>query len=441
MSIVRPFAALRPKENLASRIAAVPYDVVNTAEARALAFDPLSFLHVSRAEIDLPDDTDPYADAVYAQAVKALSALRASSLEQEARPALYVYRLRMGSHEQTGVAACFSVDEYRRNLVKKHEKTRPDKENDRTRHIVETRAQSGPVLLTYQRDASIDRLVARVADGAPIDSFTAADGVTHTIWRAELAAGEELVEAFARVPALYIADGHHRAASAARADEHLAAGRAQAAGHAGGADARDLETKEASWFLGVAFPDSEMQILPYHRVVKDLVGRTPDVFLDELRARLPVETGGPDAARKGRCGMYLAGRWYALDARHAAGRRSGGVARRAAAAGRRPRPALGDRRSTHRQADRLRRRHPWPGRADAARGHRRGRSGLRPVSDDGGRTDRDCRRGRNHAPEVHLVRAEAAGWVADALHLTATSDQRPKTKDQRPETKDQDRRR
>ena len=151
MADVRPFAALRPRADLAPRVAAVPYDVVNADEARALATDALSFLHVSRAEIDLSPDTDPYADAVYAQAVKAQAALRASSLEVESQPAIYLYRLTMGGHVQTGVAAAYSVDEYRRDLVKKHEKTRPDKENDRTRHIIETRAQSGPVLLTYRR--------------------------------------------------------------------------------------------------------------------------------------------------------------------------------------------------------------------------------------------------------------------------------------------------
>jgi uncharacterized protein (DUF1015 family) len=311
MSLVRPFAALRPRNDLAARIAAVPYDVVNAAEARALASDSLNFLHVSRAEIDLPAATDPYADAVYAQAVKAFGQLRDTALEQEARPAVYIYRLRMGAHEQTGVAGCFSVDEYRRDRIKKHEKTRPDKENDRTRHIIETRAQSGPVMLTYRRSGAIDAAVTRAAAGSPLYSFTAADGIAHTIWRAEPGEAEAIVRGFAEVPALYIADGHHRAASAARADDNLAAGRVQAAGHGGGASVGDAN-REAAWFLGVAFPDQEMQILPYHRVVKDLVGRTPDMFLAELSARLPVVAGGPDVARKGQCAMYLGGQWYTL---------------------------------------------------------------------------------------------------------------------------------
>jgi uncharacterized protein (DUF1015 family) len=288
MADVRPFAALRPRAGLAPRVAAVPYDVVNAEEARALAGDALSFLHVSRAEIDLPPSTDPYADAVYAKAVQAQAALRESALEIESRPAVYLYRLTMGGHVQTGVAAAFSVDEYRRDLVKKHEKTRPDKENDRTRHIIETRAQSGPVLLTYRRHAGVDAAVATGLAAAPLYEFTAADGITHAIWRTEPAVGEAILRAFRDVPALYIADGHHRAASAARADERL-------------------KTEESGAFLAVAFPDGGMQILPYHRVIKDLNGLTPDAFLADVASRVAVRPGGPEVAGKGECAMYLRG--------------------------------------------------------------------------------------------------------------------------------------
>jgi uncharacterized protein (DUF1015 family) len=297
MAVVRPFTALRPRSGLAARIAAVPYDVVSAEEARALATDPLSFLHVSRAEIDLPLATDPYADAVYARAVENFGALQREGLEREAHPAVYVYRLKMGAHVQTGVAACFSVDEYKRDLIRKHEKTRPDKENDRTRHIVETRAQSGPVLLTYRREAAVDAAVAQGMAGELLYGFTAADGIEHTIWRASDAAGEAIVGAFAAVPALYIADGHHRAASAARAFDHLN----------GGADG------EAAWFLAVAFSDAAMQILPYHRLVKDLGGRTPEAFLADVADHVPIGPGAPDATRRGVCAMYLAGRWHALE--------------------------------------------------------------------------------------------------------------------------------
>ena len=183
----------------------------------------------------------------------------------------------MGGHVQTGVAAAFSVDEYRRDLVKKHEKTRPDKENDRTRHIIETRAQSGPVLLTYGAHAAVDAAVAAGLEAAPLYEFTAPDGIGHAIWRTEPAVGEAIVQAFRDVPALYIADGHHRAASAARADERL-------------------KTGESGGFLGVAFPDTGMQILPYHRAIKDLNGRTPDAFLAEVAF---AGGGAPRRARGG----------------------------------------------------------------------------------------------------------------------------------------------
>jgi uncharacterized protein (DUF1015 family) len=345
MAVVRPFAALRPRPELASRIASVPYDVVNTDEARALAADPLSFLHVSRAEIDLPADTNPYTDAVYARAAANFDMLKQSSLVEELRPAVYLYRLRMGRHEQTGVAACFSIDEYQRDLIKKHEKTRPDKENDRTRHIIETRAQSGPVLLTHRQDATIDRAVSQGTTSAPLYDFTAPDGVQHTVWRTEPDVGHAIVSAFGDVPALYIADGHHRAASAARADAHFAllsqeqgqhqsrpvpstsgASRASVSNAGSGAGAgagangfaaasalSPAQQPEHAWFLAVAFPDRQMQILPYQRAVKDLAGQTPDAFLAALRTKFPVEAAGvATPRRKGECAMYLGGNWYTL---------------------------------------------------------------------------------------------------------------------------------
>lgn len=297
MAVVRPFSALRPRPELAARVAAVPYDVVNTAEARALAQDALSFLHVSRAEIDLPPDTSPYADEVYEKAVSNFSQLTREALVEEASPAVYLYRLRMGSHEQLGVAACYSVDEYRRDLIKKHENTRPQKENDRTRHIIQTRAQSGPVLLTYPAHEGVSRAVSQGATGEPLYDFTAADGIQHTIWRTEPAVGEAIVAAFADVPALYIADGHHRAASAARANEYFAAQSAP---------------PEHEWFLAVAFPETQMQILPYHRVVKDFGGRDPEDLLAGLMKSFPVERSEGDVKRKGECAMYLNGEWYTV---------------------------------------------------------------------------------------------------------------------------------
>jgi len=303
MATLHPFRALRPTPDHASAVAAVPYDVVSTAEARALAADePLSFLRVSRAEIELPIDQDPYADAVYAAAVRQFARLRvAAPLVEEASASVYVYRLRMGSHEQSGVAACFSVDEYEADVIRKHERTRKDKEDDRTRHIIELRAQTGPVFLTYPAAADVDQAVARTVSDPPLFDFTAIDGVRHTIWRVKDALAETLVAAFAKIPLLYIADGHHRAASAMRARQALR-------DRTTGTGAMDADT-----FLAVAFPDDQTQILPYHRVVKDLAGLTPSALLAALVERGVAVTPGTDTpGGPGEVAMYLAGRWYTL---------------------------------------------------------------------------------------------------------------------------------
>src|SRR6266545_576665 len=223
MAFIAPLRALRPTPASAPRVAAVPYDVVNAQEAHALANgNPLSFLHVSRAEIDLPPNTDPYSDAVYRKAVDNFAALKTQApLVDEEAPSLYVYRLEMGRHVQTGIAGTLSIDEYDRGVIKKHEHTRRDKENDRTRHMIELRAQTGPVFLTYRAASAVDRIVARVSGQQPLFDFTAPDGVQHTIWRVDAAGTKDLVLAFDAIPLLYIADGHHRAASAARARQQL----------------------------------------------------------------------------------------------------------------------------------------------------------------------------------------------------------------------------
>jgi uncharacterized protein (DUF1015 family) len=281
----------------------VPYDVVNAEEARALAEgNRLSFLHVTRSEIDLPPATDPYSDAVYARARENFESLRREApLAVESEPSVYLYRLRMGAHEQVGVAGAWSVDEYEDDRIKKHEKTRRDKEDDRTRHICELRAQTGVVFLTYRSSGAIDAVAARIAREAPLFDFTAKDGVAHTVWRADAAERDELVKAFAAVPDLYIADGHHRAASAWRARTELAAGRAS---HPGAPDAGSFDT-----FLAVAFPDDQMQVLPYHRVVKDLNGRDPGALRSEIESRFRAVDGPPQPVEKGHVGLYLGGRW------------------------------------------------------------------------------------------------------------------------------------
>jgi len=300
MAVIRPFRALRPAREAAAAVSSVPYDVVNTEEARQLASsNPLSFLHVTRSEIDLPSGTDPYAAAVYERAKQNLAALGAQApLIEEDEPSLYFYRLRMGGHEQTGIAACFSVDEYEHGVIKKHERTRRDKEDDRTRHIIELRAQTGVVFLTYQASEAVDRLCRAVTSDAPIYDFRAQDGVHHTIWRVQPRESTQLVDAFAQIRALYIADGHHRAASAARARAELR----------GRGDAGESDT-----FIAVAFPDDQMNILPYNRTVKDLAGRSASAFLDAVRAVVPVTDGRATPRGKGEVAMYLDGKWHALD--------------------------------------------------------------------------------------------------------------------------------
>jgi uncharacterized protein (DUF1015 family) len=304
MASIQPFRALRPTPDKAAAVSSVPYDVVTTAEARQLADgNPLSFLHVTRSEIDLPPGTNPYAPEVYEKARSNFAALRdRASLVIDETPALYFYRLRMGGHEQTGIAGCFSIDEYESDIIKKHERTRRDKEDDRTRHIVSLRAQTGVVFLTYRADRTVDSLARQVSAGEPLYDFTAPDGVRHTIWRAGLDHTESLVGAFNAIPALYIADGHHRAASAARAREALA-GRPGATSDEAGAAA----------FIAVAFPDDQVQILPYNRTIADLGGRTARQFLGALRAQFRVSDGAPTPERQGEVSMYLDGRWYAID--------------------------------------------------------------------------------------------------------------------------------
>jgi uncharacterized protein (DUF1015 family) len=301
MAALVPFRALRPAPAAAARVAAVPYDVVNTEEAQALAAgNPLSFLHVSRAEIDLPRDANPYSDVVYAKAQANLQRLKTDApLVMEDAPSLYVYRLRMGAVSQTGVAACYSLDEYERDVIKKHERTRRDKEDDRTRHVLDLRAQTGPVFLIHRGVAAIDQVVEHAAAARPpLYDFTATDGVQHTMWRVDSRDESTLVEAFGTVPALYIADGHHRAASAARARQQL----------------RGASGTPGEWdtFLAVAFPAAQVQVLPYNRVVKDLATLTPETLLQALQQRFTVKDGSPTPVQRGDVEMFLDGRWHTI---------------------------------------------------------------------------------------------------------------------------------
>ena len=316
MAVIHPFHGLRPVPEAAARVAAVPYDVVSADEARALAAgNASSFLHVSRAEIDLPPDTDPYSDAVYDKAADNFRTLtRATPFVREAEPSLYVYRLSTSDHTQTGLAACCTLDEYDRNLIKKHEHTRRDKENDRTRHMLSLGAQTGTVFLTYRSSADIDALLDRACTDEPVSDFTAADDVRHTVWRVAPAVCEPVVKSFGRVPALYIADGHHRVASAARARTQLMRARQPSNGDS----AAGYDT-----FLAVTFPDTQVRILPYHRTVRDLAGLTESEFLAQLRMRYALCAGDAVPRRQGEVSMYLGGVWHTLMLARSEPRRDG----------------------------------------------------------------------------------------------------------------------
>ena len=280
----------------------MPYDVVNAAEAAALAKGkPRSLMHVDRAEIDLPAGTNPYSDAVYAKARENFLGLqRDGSLVREEGPSIYVYEQQMGAHRQRGLVALCHVDDYDAELIKKHEKTRPDKEDDRTKLIDTLGANTGPVFLTYRDEPPVTALVNAKVKEAPAHDFTAPDGIRHTAWR--VAGGEAWIKAFGRVPLTYIADGHHRAASAARVARLR---RAQNPNHTGAED--------YNWFLCVLFPASELKILPYNRLVLDLNGLAPAEFLARAKAAFGLEEqAAPTPTAVGQVSMYLGGKWYGL---------------------------------------------------------------------------------------------------------------------------------
>jgi len=301
MATVLPFAALRPRPELASRICELPYDVMSTEEARALASgNPLSFLRVSKPEIELPPGTDPYAASVYELGAMNLRKLIDSgSLVQDSRPCFYLYRQIMGRHSQVGVVGVASCQEYLEGKIKKHELTRIDKEEDRVRHIDVLNAQTGPVFLAYREQPEIEHLVSRAMTRAPDIDFVAVDGVRHTSWTIATDAEIAVIrDAFATVPALYIADGHHRSAAAARVyTARKGAG-------------------QSAFFLSVIFPQGQLQILPYHRVLKDLAGQSPAELLNRIAAVADIDdTETAEPRRPGEMGMYLQGKWRRLRVR------------------------------------------------------------------------------------------------------------------------------
>ena len=313
---LNPFRAVRPPPDLAPQVASVPYDVVNRGEAAELARgNPHSFLHVGRSDIDLPEDLDPYDARIYRRAREALDELLArGTLLRDPEPRLFVYRQIMDGRPQTGVVGCVHVDDYEHDVIRKHEKTRQDKEDDRTRHVLTLNANAEPVFLTYRGRVEIDRMVEAITPTAPLYDFTALDGVRHTVWR--VPDSWALARTFDPVPLAYVADGHHRSASAWRAGKELRAGNPSHRGD-----------EEYNWFLAVLFPSDQLRILPYNRVVRDLNGQTPARVLERLGGlgKLSPATD-PVPERSGVFGVFLDGRWQRLELNPAAIDRSDPIA-------------------------------------------------------------------------------------------------------------------
>lgn len=301
---IQPFKGLVPQPQYIEEVAAVPYDVVDTAEAAALASDkPNNLLHVDRAEIGLPPETDPYSDQVYARAVETFQRLQSEGiLAREKEPAIYLYRQVMDGHSQTGLVAACHIDDYQNDIIRKHEKTRKVKEDDRTRLVNELSANTGPIFLTYRDRDEINQRVAEITTNeTPLFDFTADDGVQHVFWRVT----EDLETwkgYFDQVPLSYVADGHHRSASAYRVGSER---RAANPNHDG--------SEDYNWFLGVLFPGSELKILPYNRAVADLNGLTPAQVLEKIGKEFTVvEAASPSPEKPGSVHMYLDGKWYAI---------------------------------------------------------------------------------------------------------------------------------
>lgn len=307
MTLIRPFTGLRPTQEHAEGVVAPPYDVLNTEEARARAEGrPYSFLHISKPEIDLAVGTDPFSAEVYAKGAENLQGqLDKGILQQDSQACYYLYRLIMGEHSQTGLVAVASVSDYESNRIRKHEFTRPDKEDDRVRQVDALNAQTGPVFLTYRHDDVVDALVNEVCAGTPEYDLTADDGVKHTLWAVkDQGLINKLTQRFDAMDCLYIADGHHRSAAASR----VAAMRKENNSSHNGDEAYN-------YFLTVIFPDNQMKILDYNRVVKDLNGRDKEAFLQAVANNFSVEqqASAVKPVKVGEFGMYLDGQWYRLN--------------------------------------------------------------------------------------------------------------------------------
>lgn len=309
MAIVKPFRAVRPNTELVHKVAALPYDVYNRAEAREAALkEPMSFLNIDRPETQFPVDYDMYATEVYEKAALMLKEQKEQGIYvQESVPCFYLYELTMEGRSQTGLVACASIDDYLNQVIKKHENTREEKEQDRIRHVDTCSTQTGPIFLAYRRDEAVETVVAEEKAKAPVYDFTSEDGIGHRVWIvSDKAAVEKIAEAFANIQQIYIADGHHRAASAVK----VGIKRREEAGTYTGEE-------EFNFFLSVLFPENELKILPYYRVVKDLNGNNEEEFIAKISEKFTVELCdapvGPEV--KGQFGMFLADKWYRLTAK------------------------------------------------------------------------------------------------------------------------------
>lgn len=312
MAFVKPFVAVRPEAKLASRVAALPYDVYNRKEAKEVALrDPLSFLNIDRAESNLPDSVDTYDAQVYAKAKELLDARIADgTYVTDNSRCYYVYELIMDGRSQTGIVACASIDDYVNGVIKKHENTREEKEQDRIRHVDTCNAQTGPIFLAYPSNAVISDIMNAYKKTTPLYAFTADDGITHNVWRiADKKDVSAIQEAFEGIQSIYIADGHHRAASAVKVGLKR---RSENPGYDG--------TEEFNFFLSVLFPEDQLMIMPYNRVVKDLNGMSKEEFLTAIAGNFSVRELGTEPfqpVKKGTFGMFLDGKWYELTASEA----------------------------------------------------------------------------------------------------------------------------
>ena len=309
MAIVRPFKAIRPRVELAAQVAALPYDVYSREEAwEKVQGNPRSFLNIDRAETQFGSEVDTYADCVYEKARELLEGQIADgTYETEENACYYLYELVMNGRSQTGIVGCCSIDDYANNVIKKHENTRADKEKDRIRHVDTCSAQTGPIFLAYRRHEELSRLISEVKTTAPLYDFTADDGIIHRAWRISEADRQAVIgQAFAGMDSLYIADGHHRAASAVRVGQMR---RAANPGYTG--------EEEFNYFLSVIFAEDELMIMDYNRVVADLNGFTEAEFMDKVSEMFDIalETETVHPAVKGQVGMYLGGKWYRLSAK------------------------------------------------------------------------------------------------------------------------------